>query len=135
MTKTVGETMWRGMLTGAVAAGLAAPAAATEPVPMRVVIYDYADVPEAALDAGQRTVDRIFATISIEDHVDGPGPVSTSHAGRHPSQAGVRGRRSADQHGVTGHAPQARHARAHGRQREHGHTPRLGLAGAGEAIH
>ena len=66
MTGTFGETIWRGMLAGAVTAGLAAPAAATEPVPMRVVIYDYADVPEAALDAGQRTVDRIFGTIGVE---------------------------------------------------------------------
>lgn len=67
MTRTFGETIWREMLAGTVAAGLAAPAAAaTAPVPMRVVIYDYADVPEAALDAGRRTIDRIFGTIGVE---------------------------------------------------------------------
>ena len=33
---------------------------------MRVVIYDYADVPEAAFDAGQRTVDQIFGRIGVE---------------------------------------------------------------------
>ena len=67
MTGTFGETIWLGILAGAVTAGMVAPAAAaTEPVPMRVVIYDYADVPEAALEAGQRTVDRIFGTIGVE---------------------------------------------------------------------
>jgi len=54
------------MLAGAGAAGLGAPRAAAEPIPMRVVIYDYADVPEAALDAGRRTVDQIFRKIGVE---------------------------------------------------------------------
>ena len=46
-------------------------------VPMRVVIYDYADVPEAALDPASAP-----STGSSHDrsrnHVDGPGPVSAA---------------------------------------------------------